>query len=190
MTGPNNNGLSILLVEDSPAQAEKVLDQAEQIYRELNDACGMAETQACEVGQVQRSAALAARGRPARVVRLDDVLRRGRPTVHVAFDEATAILAGDALQVDFREGIPDGWQRPQRTAEIEQAHLVMVAESATLQVTPKPSATAKPCSISSALSPIMWMPTIFSSLPAQTSFIAVRLPSVDKACRMGVNSLV
>ena len=27
----------------------------------------------------------------------DDDLRRGRPTVHVAFDEATAILAGDAL---------------------------------------------------------------------------------------------
>jgi geranylgeranyl pyrophosphate synthase len=28
----------------------------------------------------------------------DDVERRGRPTVHVAFDEATAVLAGDALQ--------------------------------------------------------------------------------------------
>ncbi|MBS7456333.1 polyprenyl synthetase family protein [Coralloluteibacterium stylophorae] len=28
----------------------------------------------------------------------DDALRRGRPTVHVAYDEATAILAGDALQ--------------------------------------------------------------------------------------------
>jgi len=27
----------------------------------------------------------------------DDVLRRGRPTVHIAFDEATAILVGDAL---------------------------------------------------------------------------------------------
>jgi geranylgeranyl diphosphate synthase type II len=27
----------------------------------------------------------------------DDVLRRGRPTVHVAFGEATAVLAGDAL---------------------------------------------------------------------------------------------
>ena len=27
----------------------------------------------------------------------DDVLRRGKPTVHVAFDEATAILVGDAL---------------------------------------------------------------------------------------------
>jgi farnesyl diphosphate synthase len=28
----------------------------------------------------------------------DDELRRGQPTVHIAFDEATAILAGDALQ--------------------------------------------------------------------------------------------
>ncbi|WP_409995551.1 (2E,6E)-farnesyl diphosphate synthase [Ferrimonas balearica] len=28
----------------------------------------------------------------------DDHLRRGQPTVHIAFDEATAILAGDALQ--------------------------------------------------------------------------------------------
>jgi farnesyl diphosphate synthase len=30
----------------------------------------------------------------------DDVLRRGRPTVHVAFNEATAMLAGDALQAE------------------------------------------------------------------------------------------
>jgi farnesyl diphosphate synthase len=28
----------------------------------------------------------------------DDVLRRGKPTCHVAFGEATALLAGDALQ--------------------------------------------------------------------------------------------
>lgn len=28
----------------------------------------------------------------------DDALRRGKPTVHVAFDEATALLVGDALQ--------------------------------------------------------------------------------------------
>jgi farnesyl diphosphate synthase len=28
----------------------------------------------------------------------DDALRRGRPTVHVQWDEATAVLAGDALQ--------------------------------------------------------------------------------------------
>ncbi|MBX3713902.1 MAG: (2E,6E)-farnesyl diphosphate synthase [Lysobacter sp.] len=34
----------------------------------------------------------------------DDALRRGQPTVHVAFDEATAILAGDALQtLAFRQ---------------------------------------------------------------------------------------
>jgi geranylgeranyl diphosphate synthase, type II len=30
----------------------------------------------------------------------DDALRRGRPTLHVAFDEATAILAGDGLLTD------------------------------------------------------------------------------------------
>ncbi|OED58950.1 polyprenyl synthetase family protein [Acholeplasma laidlawii] len=30
----------------------------------------------------------------------DDSLRRGKPTVHIAFDEATAILAGDALLTD------------------------------------------------------------------------------------------
>src|SRR6202158_1853457 len=28
----------------------------------------------------------------------DDVLRRGKPTCHIAFGEATALLAGDALQ--------------------------------------------------------------------------------------------
>lgn len=28
----------------------------------------------------------------------DDAMRRGKPTVHIAFDEATAVLAGDALQ--------------------------------------------------------------------------------------------
>ncbi len=44
----------------------------------------------------------------------DDALRRGKPTVHVAYDDATAILAGDALQslafstlaaTDFDDGI-------------------------------------------------------------------------------------
>src|SRR6185503_11315943 len=30
----------------------------------------------------------------------NDALRRGKPTVHVAFDEPTAILAGDALLTD------------------------------------------------------------------------------------------
>ncbi len=33
----------------------------------------------------------------------DDDLRRGKPTVHVAYDEATALLAGDALQAQAFE---------------------------------------------------------------------------------------
>lgn len=37
----------------------------------------------------------------------DDDLRRGRPTCHKAFDEATAILAGDALQVLAFEVLAD-----------------------------------------------------------------------------------
>ncbi|HTP25633.1 MAG TPA: polyprenyl synthetase family protein [Anaeromyxobacteraceae bacterium] len=38
----------------------------------------------------------------------DDDLRRGRPTVHRAFDEATALLVGDALQSLALEHILDG----------------------------------------------------------------------------------
>ena len=37
----------------------------------------------------------------------DDDLRRGRPTTHIAFDEATAILAGDALQTRAFEVLAD-----------------------------------------------------------------------------------
>jgi len=37
----------------------------------------------------------------------DDAMRRGRPTVHIAFDEATAILAGDALQTLAFEALAD-----------------------------------------------------------------------------------
>ncbi|KRG41109.1 geranyl transferase [Stenotrophomonas panacihumi] len=37
----------------------------------------------------------------------DDALRRGQPTVHIAFDEATAILAGDALQTRAFEVLAD-----------------------------------------------------------------------------------
>ena len=38
----------------------------------------------------------------------DDDLRRGRPTCHKAFDEATAILAGDSLQVLAFELLAEG----------------------------------------------------------------------------------
>ena len=37
----------------------------------------------------------------------DDALRRGRPTVHVRWDEGTAVLAGDALQTLAFELVSD-----------------------------------------------------------------------------------
>ena len=55
----------------------------------------------------------------------DDALRRGQPTVHVAFDEATAILAGDALQSLAFEVLARAPQEPDRRvamlAELAQA---------------------------------------------------------------------
>ena len=46
----------------------------------------------------------------------NDVLRRGKPTVHVAFGQATALLAGDALQaLAFELLAPDGAGIPDRT---------------------------------------------------------------------------
>src|SRR2546423_3782170 len=45
----------------------------------------------------------------------DDDLRRGRPTCHVRFDEATAILAGDALQTLAFQAIAEDYQLPAET---------------------------------------------------------------------------
>ena len=47
----------------------------------------------------------------------DDDLRRGRPTVHIAFDEATAILAGDALQPQAFLHLSESGQDPRRAIE-------------------------------------------------------------------------
>ena len=52
----------------------------------------------------------------------DDTLRRGKPTCHVAFDEATAVLAGDALltlafEVLATYGLSRG-DRPGKTLEV------------------------------------------------------------------------
>ncbi len=56
----------------------------------------------------------------------NDVLRRGKPTVHVAFDEATAMLAGDALQAQAFQVIADGALPAPQTASLmrELAHAV------------------------------------------------------------------
>ena len=46
----------------------------------------------------------------------DDDLRRGKPTTHIAFDEAAAILAGDALQSLAFEILADARSNPQSDA--------------------------------------------------------------------------
>ncbi|MCD0257276.1 polyprenyl synthetase family protein [Xanthomonas melonis] len=56
----------------------------------------------------------------------DDALRRGRPTVHIAFDEATAILAGDALQTRAFELLADS----QASADLRVAWLHSLAIAA------------------------------------------------------------
>jgi farnesyl diphosphate synthase len=57
----------------------------------------------------------------------DDDMRRGRPTVHVAYDEMTAVLAGDALQTAAFEILsdpdthPDGHVRAELVARLAAA---------------------------------------------------------------------
>lgn len=61
----------------------------------------------------------------------DDDLRRGRPTCHVRFDEATAILAGDALQsLAFRSIATDDRLDP-------QTRIVLISELAQAAGTPE-----------------------------------------------------
>lgn len=58
----------------------------------------------------------------------DDDLRRGRPTCHKAFDEATAILVGDALQVLAFETLASGPGVPHDPAtRLKLVHCLAVA---------------------------------------------------------------
>jgi geranylgeranyl pyrophosphate synthase len=58
----------------------------------------------------------------------DDDLRRGRPTCHKAFDEATAILVGDALQVLAFETLASGPGLPADAAiRLELVRLLALA---------------------------------------------------------------
>ena len=47
----------------------------------------------------------------------DDDLRRGRPTLHIKYDEATAILAGDALLAQAFAHLADNVDDPMMVAE-------------------------------------------------------------------------
>lgn len=58
----------------------------------------------------------------------DDALRRGRPTTHIAFDEATAVLAGDALLTLAFEILADAATHP--SAEVRCRLVARLAEAA------------------------------------------------------------
>jgi len=57
----------------------------------------------------------------------DDVLRRGKPTVHVEFDEATALLVGDALQAAAFELIADAPAGADRGVQLELVRVLAQA---------------------------------------------------------------
>jgi farnesyl diphosphate synthase len=50
----------------------------------------------------------------------DDALRRGKPTVHVKYDEATALLVGDALQAEAFSVLAEGEADPLCRLELVQ----------------------------------------------------------------------
>jgi farnesyl diphosphate synthase len=60
----------------------------------------------------------------------DDDLRRGRPTVHKAYDEATAVLAGDALLTVAFEILADPDTHPTGAVRAELVRLLAVASGA------------------------------------------------------------
>src|SRR6059058_5623107 len=60
----------------------------------------------------------------------DDDMRRGRPTVHKAYDEATAVLAGDALLTAAFEIMADPATHPDGTVRAELCRRLAIAAGA------------------------------------------------------------
>jgi farnesyl diphosphate synthase len=54
----------------------------------------------------------------------DDVLRRGKPTVHVEYDEATALLVGDALQTLAFQLLAEHRLAPDAARQLEMVKLL------------------------------------------------------------------
>src|SRR5256885_3432657 len=57
----------------------------------------------------------------------NDVLRRGKPTVHVEYDEATALLAGDALQTLAFQLLAEHRLADEPREQLEIAKLLAIA---------------------------------------------------------------
>ncbi len=60
----------------------------------------------------------------------DDELRRGKPTCHVAYDEATAILVGDGLQSLAFELLSDGLNQAELSPQQRLAMVSVLSKSA------------------------------------------------------------
>jgi farnesyl diphosphate synthase len=57
----------------------------------------------------------------------DDVLRRGKPSVHVEYDEATALLVGDALQTAAFQLLAEHRLADEPRAQLEMVKLLAIA---------------------------------------------------------------
>ncbi|MGH9578430.1 MAG: polyprenyl synthetase family protein, partial [Terriglobales bacterium] len=57
----------------------------------------------------------------------DDVLRRGKPTVHVEYDEATALLVGDALQTLAFQLLTDQALADDPKVQLQMVHALALA---------------------------------------------------------------
>jgi farnesyl diphosphate synthase len=57
----------------------------------------------------------------------DDVLRRGKPTCHVAYDEATAVLVGDSLQSLAFQVLADPEVAPDPARRVEMSRHLAIA---------------------------------------------------------------
>ncbi|MCX7148382.1 MAG: polyprenyl synthetase family protein [Rhodocyclales bacterium] len=57
----------------------------------------------------------------------NDVLRRGKPTCHVEFDEATALLVGDALQTQAFQTLSNRFAGISAARQLDMLHLLATA---------------------------------------------------------------
>jgi len=111
----------------------------------------------------------------------NDDLRRGKPTVHKAFDEATAILAGDALQTLAFELLA----RDPTLAVPPATRLVMITRLAEASGAAgmagagvRPSACVAGNEITTVISPNWtWSPLLMLALAMRSPF--TRVPRVD-----------
>ena len=68
----------------------------------------------------------------------DDILRRGKPTCHIEFDEATALLTGDSLQTLAFELLAEKRLADEPGAQLEMIARLALASGCLLYTSPSP----------------------------------------------------